>query len=86
MKESNINILGDKFSLSTSYLSVFHRLTYTVPTDLMLDIQWDLCLLFPDPSFNFYGPWANPISTMAPTSIVFPDPLFLFQTPNENDE
>jgi hypothetical protein len=35
---------------------------------------------------SFYGPWANPISTMAPASIVFPDPLFLFQTPDENDE
>jgi hypothetical protein len=23
---------------------------------------------------------------MAPASIVFPDPLFLFQTPDENDE
>jgi hypothetical protein len=43
-------------------------------------------IVFPDPSFNFYGPWANPISTMAPASIGFPDPLFLFQTPDENDE
>jgi hypothetical protein len=42
--------------------------------------------VFPDPSFNFYGPWVNPISTMAPASIVFPDPLFLFQTPYKNDE
>jgi hypothetical protein len=25
----------------------------------------------------------NPISSMAPTSIVFPDPLFLFQTPTK---
>jgi hypothetical protein len=41
---------------------------------------------FPGSSFNFYGPWANPISTMAPASIVFPDPLFLFQIPDENDE
>jgi hypothetical protein len=43
-------------------------------------------IVFPDPSFNFYGPWANPISTMAPASIVFLDPLFLFQTPDKNDE
>jgi hypothetical protein len=35
---------------------------------------------------KIYGPWANPISTMAPASVVFPDPLFLFQTPDENDE
>jgi hypothetical protein len=49
-------------------------------------VQWNLYLSFPDPSLNFYGPWANPISTMAPASIVFPDPLFLFQTPDKNDE
>jgi hypothetical protein len=42
--------------------------------------------VFPDPSFNFYGPRANPITTTAPASIVFPNPLFLFQTPDENDE
>jgi hypothetical protein len=49
-------------------------------------VQWNLYLLFPDPSFYFYGPWANPIPTMAAASIVFLDPLFLFQTPEENDE
>jgi hypothetical protein len=55
-------------------------------------VMKDICItveplsVFLDPSFNFYGPWANPISTMAPVSIVFPDPLFLFQTPDENDE
>jgi hypothetical protein len=25
---------------------------------------------FPDPLFNFCGPWTNPISTMAPTPTV----------------
>jgi hypothetical protein len=41
---------------------------------------------FPGPSFSFCGPWENPISTMAPASIVFPDSLFLFQTPDKNDK
>jgi hypothetical protein len=42
--------------------------------------------IVPGSVVQFYGPWANPISTMAPASIVFPDPLFLFQTPDENNE
>jgi hypothetical protein len=58
----------------------------TIKSLSALQVQWNLYLSFPDPSFNFYGPWANPISSMAPASIVFPDPLFLFQTPDENDE
>jgi hypothetical protein len=42
--------------------------------------------IVPGSVVQFLWSLSESISTMAPASIVFPDPLFLFQTPDENDE
>jgi hypothetical protein len=58
---------------------------------MQMYVQWNLHLSFQDNLFSQIRRSISMVperivSTMAPASTVFPDPLFLFQTPDENDE
>jgi hypothetical protein len=89
-------------SLNNLHADLLHRITCeTLLTPSSYDLQTAIEILytehwsfiprsidFPETSYNFWGPWTNPIHYTGRASIDFPHPvIFFFLTgPDKNDE